>query len=276
MLSYMDMENEKKVKIMELGTLLRSVLQSSKGGIIAANLEKDYADLVGEPIPFKQLGYSSLEDLFHDLSEFIKVSRTPLGELKLQAVCDLSTRHIANLVARQKDSKSKASLCKEVIRKPQPVIKYSRSLASKSQSVSPIAAGKYEPETQKIESLCLPQEKGHFKKLIEDYARRKNISCPVYRTIPINIPGRKRGSFWACSIQFNKQNFTSYPTGKPTKEQAEEATAKVVLDSLLINSENDVINPTAAYPTRSFRKLSPTQRNIQSVDDNLVITIRNK
>ncbi|XP_076355652.1 uncharacterized protein LOC143249530 isoform X2 [Tachypleus tridentatus] len=239
----MDMENKNKVKMRELGITLRSVVQSFKGGLFAAQLENYYADLVGEKIPFKQLGYPSLEDLLHDLREFINVSRTPSGEVKLQAVNDLSTRHIESLVTRQKGSKPKTSFNKKVIQ-------YSTSLSSKRQSAPPVAAEKDEPKTQNFESVCLPQEREHYKKLIEDYARRKNISFPVYHTIPINIPGRKDGKFWACTIQFNKQNFTTYPTAEPTKEQAEEATAKVVLDNLVISSENYMINSSTAHPTQ--------------------------
>lgn len=63
----------------------------------------DYRELQGEWIPFKKLGYSSLDKLFLDVPGF-KVSQNG-GEWYVDAIASQETQHIATMVARQKPSK---------------------------------------------------------------------------------------------------------------------------------------------------------------------------
>lgn len=63
----------------------------------------DYRELQGEPIPFKKLGYSSLDKLFLDVPGF-KVTQVN-GEWYVDAIASQDTQHIAAMVSRQKSSK---------------------------------------------------------------------------------------------------------------------------------------------------------------------------
>ncbi|XP_013780709.1 tudor domain-containing protein 7-like isoform X2 [Limulus polyphemus] len=101
---------DKKKKIMrdEVAKLIRAVLQSSKGGVYAHSLQSDYKFVAREPIPYKELGYPTLESLLTDMPDVVKFVKTPSGDCMFQAVSVASTNHIENLVARQKSSKTKS------------------------------------------------------------------------------------------------------------------------------------------------------------------------
>ncbi|XP_012549270.1 tudor domain-containing protein 7 isoform X1 [Bombyx mori] len=86
---------------------LRATLLSVKGALTLKQCNRDYKELQGEWIPFKKLGYPSLEKLFLDVSGF-KVSQVN-GEWYVDAIASQETQHIAAMVARQKPSKKSGS-----------------------------------------------------------------------------------------------------------------------------------------------------------------------
>ncbi|CAG4978862.1 unnamed protein product [Parnassius apollo] len=82
---------------------LRATLISVKGALTIKQCNRDYRELQGEWIPFKKLGYSSLEKLFHDVPGF-KITQIN-GEWYVDAIASQETQHIATMVARQKSNK---------------------------------------------------------------------------------------------------------------------------------------------------------------------------
>ncbi|XP_061107724.1 tudor domain-containing protein 7B [Conger conger] len=85
--------------------MLRAVLQSNKNGVSLAQLQADFKDLTGDFIPYKQMGYTSLDAFLHSLSSVVKMERTARGEVICFATVCKETAHIAQLVARQRSSK---------------------------------------------------------------------------------------------------------------------------------------------------------------------------
>jgi len=90
---------------------LRSALLSSKGGLPAEQVYKDYRDLVGEGIPYRRLGYDTLDSFLSAQPDVCRISRRPTGEVTVVGVADDATRHIQELVNRQ-NSKTKKSKAK--------------------------------------------------------------------------------------------------------------------------------------------------------------------
>uniref|UniRef100_A0A673AML9 Tudor domain containing 7 a n=1 Tax=Sphaeramia orbicularis TaxID=375764 RepID=A0A673AML9_9TELE len=84
--------------------MLRAVLQSSKNGVSIRSLQSDYRSLCGESIPFKKLGFSTLEEYLQSIPSVVHLEHR-MGELRCFAVVCKATAHIAELVARQKSSK---------------------------------------------------------------------------------------------------------------------------------------------------------------------------
>ncbi|XP_013134609.1 PREDICTED: tudor domain-containing protein 7A [Papilio polytes] len=82
---------------------LRATLISVKGALTIKQCNRDYRELQGEWIPFKKLGYPTLEKLFQDVPGF-KISQIN-GEWYVDAIASQETQHIASMVARQKSTK---------------------------------------------------------------------------------------------------------------------------------------------------------------------------
>ena len=97
---------------------LRSALLSSKGGVTAEQVYRDYRDLVGEGIPYRRLGYETLENFLNSVPDVCKISRRPTGEVVVSAVADETTRHIQELVSRQTSKSKKKTKPKRPTRKP--------------------------------------------------------------------------------------------------------------------------------------------------------------
>ncbi|XP_014907112.1 tudor domain-containing protein 7A isoform X2 [Poecilia latipinna] len=84
--------------------MLMAVLQSSKTGVSVINLQSEYRALCGEFIPLKKLGFSKLEDYLRSIPSVVRLENR-MGELRCFATVLEETAHIAELVARQKNSK---------------------------------------------------------------------------------------------------------------------------------------------------------------------------
>ncbi|KAF8792258.1 Tudor domain-containing protein 7A [Argiope bruennichi] len=69
------------------------------------SLTRDYKDLLGTPIPFRELGYNSLEAFIQDIPDVISLKRNREGLFMAEGVADAATAHIASLVSRQKQAK---------------------------------------------------------------------------------------------------------------------------------------------------------------------------
>lgn len=61
---------------------LRSVLQTSKDGMCIKTLQSAYWSLLGENIPLKELGYSSLVDYLRSIPSVVRLEPR-MGEVRL-------------------------------------------------------------------------------------------------------------------------------------------------------------------------------------------------
>ncbi|XP_011061556.1 PREDICTED: tudor domain-containing protein 7-like isoform X1 [Acromyrmex echinatior] len=84
---------------------LRSCLISCKGGIKLENLRTDYRMITGELLPFKQLGYSSVEAFVRNVPDVTVTKKN--GELFVEALPSKTSAHLTKLVSRQKNAKRK-------------------------------------------------------------------------------------------------------------------------------------------------------------------------
>ncbi|XP_014769169.1 tudor domain-containing protein 5 isoform X3 [Octopus bimaculoides] len=81
---------------------IRALLISSQSGVPLFNFLKDYYDIIGEPLKFRDLGYFDLEDFLLDMPDVVDVVKAADGQTVLKHVTADSTKHIEKLVARQK------------------------------------------------------------------------------------------------------------------------------------------------------------------------------
>lgn len=78
---------------------VRSILLSSQGGLSCKDFVKDWQLLLGYPVPFRKMGFPTLEDFLRSIPDVVELSWRG-GELMLQAIATESTAHIARMVAR--------------------------------------------------------------------------------------------------------------------------------------------------------------------------------
>uniref|UniRef100_A0A8D0GS14 Tudor domain-containing protein 7 n=1 Tax=Sphenodon punctatus TaxID=8508 RepID=A0A8D0GS14_SPHPU len=87
--------------------MLRAVLQSHKNGVPISRLQGEYKSLTGDWIPFKQLGYPTLEGYLKSVPAVVRIEVNKTFEIICHAVACAETARIAQLVARQRNSKRK-------------------------------------------------------------------------------------------------------------------------------------------------------------------------
>ncbi|XP_059480281.1 tudor domain-containing protein 7B isoform X2 [Neocloeon triangulifer] len=84
---------------------LKSCISSSKGGIPISAISRDYHMLIGDPLPYRGLGFSKVEDLIQSIPD-LKVVKGPKGEQVVQIVPSKRQRNDqqARLIAVQKSA----------------------------------------------------------------------------------------------------------------------------------------------------------------------------
>ncbi|XP_051579424.1 tudor domain-containing protein 7B-like isoform X2 [Myxocyprinus asiaticus] len=85
--------------------MLRAVLQPSKSGMSLSQLQVDYKNLMGELIPYKQLGYATLDAFLHSMPSVVRLDKGQSGEVVCHATAGDETAHITKLAARQRTAK---------------------------------------------------------------------------------------------------------------------------------------------------------------------------
>ncbi|XP_021340324.1 tudor domain-containing protein 5-like, partial [Mizuhopecten yessoensis] len=92
---------DKAQKKEETKKQLRALLLSAPAALTANELKRDYHDFMGDPIPFRELGYTTLEDLLKDMPDALRVSWKN-GVMCLEPVAQEASVHIQKLVSKQK------------------------------------------------------------------------------------------------------------------------------------------------------------------------------
>ncbi|CAN7998921.1 unnamed protein product, partial [Ixodes hexagonus] len=89
----------------EVKTILSSILVSEKNGLTLPALDGEYRSMNGAGIPFKSLGYATLQAYVGSIPDAVTLRRSPNGEWMAQVVCTTETAHVRRMVAEQKAGK---------------------------------------------------------------------------------------------------------------------------------------------------------------------------
>lgn len=86
---------------------IRALLISSKNGSTLKQLYSDYKSVIGEELPYRELGYPSVIALIRSIPDVVSVKLNgPERAAMLYGVPDEKTAHLARMVARQRPSRS--------------------------------------------------------------------------------------------------------------------------------------------------------------------------
>ncbi|EDW79753.2 uncharacterized protein Dwil_GK17950 [Drosophila willistoni] len=118
---------DKKGETMNYVTsVIRALITSRKPPVGLKAIINDYHDVEGQPLPFRELGYKSAQEMLTDTNAF--TFQTVWGEVHISAKYNEKTAHIASMVKKQKTSSRRPAICA----RPAPPRSYRASVASNS------------------------------------------------------------------------------------------------------------------------------------------------
>lgn len=89
----------------ELKKRVRALLISSKQGCTPNNLLRDYKSVFGESLPLTEFGYRTVVAMAEDMPDVVRIHYQGSGYgVILRGIADDSTRHIAKMVSRQRNT----------------------------------------------------------------------------------------------------------------------------------------------------------------------------
>ncbi|XP_066112792.1 tudor domain-containing protein 7 [Saccopteryx bilineata] len=168
--------------------MLRAVLQSHKNGVALPRLQGEYRSLTGDWIPFKQLGYPTLEAYLRSVPTVVRIETSRSGEITCYAVACTETARIAQLVARQRSSKRKTGRqvnCQMRVKKTLPFF-----LEGKPKATLRQPGFSSDLSVSKKPNLALSRDRGNSLGVKSDaeippYALHTNVGSEVFKDVPV-------------------------------------------------------------------------------------------
>nr|XP_048275856.1 tudor domain-containing protein 7 [Myodes glareolus]XP_048275857.1 tudor domain-containing protein 7 [Myodes glareolus] len=226
--------------------MLRAVLQSHKNGIALPRLQGEYRSLTGDWIPFKQLGYPTLEAYLRSVPAVVRMENSRSGEIICYAVACTETARIAQLVARQRTSKRKTGRqinCQMRVKKTMPFFLEGKPKATLRQ---PGFASDYSISKKPNPSPL--RDKG------STVGVKVDVDMPPYPDLPV-----KRHLNMSANSRFSPKSSLPAPLQTPLPRTC----AKEVNDNLNQTVEKPNVTPPASYTN----KMDEVQNRIKEILD---------
>ena len=81
---------------------IRALLISAPLGVPAHIFAKDYRQMNGKDIPFRELGHRSLDEFVLSIPDVVRVGTGPTGLVTFYPIATKETQHIVNMIKRQR------------------------------------------------------------------------------------------------------------------------------------------------------------------------------
>ncbi|XP_013368721.1 PREDICTED: tudor domain-containing protein 7 isoform X2 [Chinchilla lanigera] len=235
--------------------MLRAVLQSHKNGIALPRLQGEYRSLTGDWIPFKQLGYSTLEDYLRSVPAVVRIDTSRSGEVTCYAVACTETARIAQLVACQRSSKRKTGRqvnCRMRVKKTMPFFLEGKPKATLRQ---PELASTF--SVSKKPNPTLLRDKGtssglKFDAEVPPYPVHTTIGNEVFKDIPVQRH---------VTMSTNNRFSSKAPHPPPFQMHLSRTCTKEVSDNL--NKTVEKTNVTS--PASHTYKMDEVQNRIKEI-----------
>ncbi|XP_034872130.1 tudor domain-containing protein 7 isoform X2 [Mirounga leonina] len=235
--------------------MLRAVLQSHKNGIALPRLQGEYRSLTGDWIPFKQLGYPTLEAYLRSVPAVVRIETSRSGEITCYAMACTETARIAQLVARQRSSKRKTGRqvnCQMRVKKTMPFFLEGKPKATLRQ---PGISSDF--SISKKPNPTLLRDKGNSLGVKSDaemppYTLHTTIGSEVFKDVPV-----QRHVTMSTNNRFSPK--ASLPP--PFQMHLSRTCAKEMSDHLNQTVEKPNVTPPASYTY----KMDEVQNRIKEI-----------
>lgn len=161
--------------------LIKSLLTTTIGGVLVSDLNRDYKEMVGKPIPFREFGFDTLADFLRSTNQF-SGTKTANG-IKVTIKIPGKSAHIISAVQRQNTSAAEKKRRKRGMTKAGPSSLQSRKLIS-SQVMKRNSGGS---AITKIRTRVQPQRSVYQKSTMKPIAPPK-MTAPPTQTIGTSQP----------------------------------------------------------------------------------------
>lgn len=101
---------------------IRALLISAPLGVPAHIFAKDYRQMNGKEVPYREMGYRSLDDFILSIPDVVRVGTGPTGLVTFYPIATKETQHIVNMIRKQKKpSVKKAIIPSAIVARTTPV-----------------------------------------------------------------------------------------------------------------------------------------------------------
>ncbi|XP_076069897.1 tudor domain-containing protein 7-like isoform X2 [Oratosquilla oratoria] len=250
--------------------MIKACLISVKGDLAMEQLHKDYRELVGSPIPFRELHHATLASFLQSVPHVLRLENRG-GKLFVYALSDENTKHISKLVAGQKHASKKSKAVKPKAarhpkasspwvpppqqdgshgsgqqRKHSPVLPPSSVQPSLRQQQYYVAGNFYIPRAMRNTQKQFPpyyevpprfnaDSHSQGKTTVKSYKKtleEEARKAGINHIVFRTIPYGQRSQHWVSTLIVGDKKFNSYPEEKSKAEEAEEVVAKKALEHL--------------------------------------------
>ena len=81
---------------------IRALLISAPLGVPAHIFSKDYRQMNGKEVPYRDIGHRSLDDFIMSIPDVVRVAMGPTGMVTFYPIATKETEHIMNMIRKQK------------------------------------------------------------------------------------------------------------------------------------------------------------------------------
>ncbi|XP_028405181.1 tudor domain-containing protein 7-like [Dendronephthya gigantea] len=174
---------DKEKLLRETEAMLRAVLISSPRGVRFEKLQRDFFELTGKQIPFKELGYPRLENLLQSMPSVARIEKEPGGDFVVKGVASSADQHVAKLISKQKKPSLKKGAKSFMAKR--------RQILFQKNAITPVRKpiGRPRPPTHKSSNFMAPKfVPPRMQRLQQENNKNRAVALPLRQNTKAKDP----------------------------------------------------------------------------------------
>lgn len=223
---------------------LKACLLSTKGGIPLSQIENEYFKLNGERIPFRQLGFPSLEALLQSSGKFDIQNYG--GNAIVKALSTSKTQHLTELIKKQKSKPPKKKPFTGYRNAPRKFV--TSNTYNKSNNYSRQGNNGYNngPSKNNYQGTSIPNNTNSYNRTQSSYSDNRNTRFNINEPKTFDHNSYKR-PLNNLSNDSRRNGVKSVPNSNDTKSLNENRSEQIPLTSSCSSLESTYSSSSASY-----------------------------